>query len=158
MHPWAGLAIPAHTGDDEAGIPRPQDVGANAEAVHDPRPIVLDKDIGVVDEAEQQVAARIGLEVDAHALLARVRLGKVGGHAVRTGNRGASDVALGWLDLDDLGTEVAQDPGGVGPGEDAGEVEHAYARQRSGRRRAHSRTVAAPLLVHYADVRSRRAR
>ena len=80
------------------------------------------------------------------ALLAAVDGEEVGAFAVDVGAGGAGDVAVGGaLDLDDFGAEVAEDHGGVGPGEDPGEVEDADAFEGAGGRRGVALVTGAPL-------------
>jgi hypothetical protein len=41
-------------------------------------------------------------------------------------------VTFGWLDLDDVRSEVAEQHGAVGPGQNRGAVDDEQARQRAG--------------------------
>ncbi len=68
------------------------------------------------------------LEVEHDGALVAVEVGEDGAEARRRERRhGAHAVALGRLDLDDLGAEVAQDLRAVGAEDDRGQVEDAQA-------------------------------
>ena len=103
----------------------------------------------LVGKLQQQVATLRLRQVDADASLARVLLREVTGDAVGPRVRRAGDVALGWFDLDDVGTEIAQHPGGVRAGQHSREIEHPYSVQRP---LGHGATLPAGVRVGVAEV------
>ena len=108
-----------------------------AEPLEDAGAEVLDEDVGPVDQAQQDVAVGLVLEVESDGLLVAV-----GGEEVRRlpvarlADEGWSPAAgvvavSGGLDLDHPGAEVAEHHRGVRPGQGAGEVDDEHAVERS---------------------------
>ena len=105
------------------------DVGAEAEPIHDAGPIVLDEHVGVFDQVEEYGRPCCAAEVDAQVAFACVLLDEVARQAVAARGGKPSEVT-GWrFDLDDVGTEVAQHARAVRTGQHACQVEHPDAGQ-----------------------------
>ena len=88
----------------------------------------------MLEQAKQDVTALGPAEIEAERALAAVDPDEIGGVAAVIERRPpvAHLVALGRLDLDDLGAMVAQDLGGVRSAQDPGHVDHRDARKRAG--------------------------
>ena len=132
VHPRPGLPVPTDRCVDEARTASADRRVVEPHPTHDARPEVLDQHIATVGERQQQLACLGMRHVEADVALARVLLHEVARQAVdaRVGEPG--HVAVGRLDLDDLGPEVAQHPRAMGATEHAGEIEHAHAGERAG--------------------------
>jgi hypothetical protein len=92
---------------------------------------VLDQDVGPTGQLPRGGQVVGVLEVERHGPLVAVDAEVVGRHAVPHGRLPGAGVVTGRsLHLDDLGTEVRQQHGGVRAGEDAGEVGDEQAGQR----------------------------
>ena len=106
------------------------------EAGHHAGAVVLDDDVAALGElGRQRRPGGVG-EIDADVALAGVLLDEVGGQAVDLRRGEAGQVAVGRLDLDDVGAEVAEHPRGVRTGQHPREVEHADPVERLGHRLA----------------------
>src|SRR5207302_7898795 len=68
----AGEAKSADRAIDEARVERRQLVVAEAEAVHHPRAVVFDEDVGPGNEATQEIGAFLLLQIDDQAFLVAV--------------------------------------------------------------------------------------
>jgi hypothetical protein len=80
----------------------PSEASLGTDAVHE--------NVGVVDQLHQRRASFFALEVEHGAALAAVDAHEDGAHASFGGRTGeARGVALGGLDLDDVGAEVGED-------------------------------------------------
>jgi hypothetical protein len=120
--------------------------GRGAAPVSDrlePRPAVLDHDVGRGDERRQFVqrrrvasrrlsaaqhdAALAGAEVQEPS--ARLERGAPG----REGTEVTAGVAVGWFDLHDVGPEVGEQTGAEGAGRPAAALQHAHVLERSSR-------------------------
>ena len=100
---------------------------ADAEFVHRSGPVVLDNDVGALDEFEEHLAP-LAFEVQRYPLLAPVQVHVVGAFVVLERREVARVVTLaGLLDLDDLGAHVGQHHGAEGAGKNPGQVEDAQA-------------------------------
>ncbi len=100
---------------DDAGI-APHDVlVANAEPVDDTGPERLHEYVGRRREAEQALAIARLLQVQHDALLAAIQVPKEHGRRTVRDPDLATWVALGRLDLDDLGAVVGEREREVGP-------------------------------------------
>ena len=131
-HPGPGLAVAADRGVHDARVTRRYGLVAEAHSRSHAGAEVLDEHVALLGQGEQQLA-RLGLvHVEADVALAGVLLDEVAGEAVHPRVGEAGHVAIGRLDLDDLGAEVAEHPGAVRPTEHAGEIEHADTGQRAG--------------------------
>ena len=108
---------------------------AETEAIHHAGAVVLDHDIAPLGELGRHGCPRGGGEVDADVALAGVLLDEVGGESVHLRGGEAGQIAGGRFDLDHLGPEVAEHPGGVRAGQHPGEVENANPRQWLGHSR-----------------------
>jgi hypothetical protein len=96
------------------------------------RPEVLEHDVGAGDQPARHVEVVGVLEVQGDRPLVAVDPEEVGRDPVaHRGLPRAGVVALGALDLDHLGAQVAQEHRGVGAGQDPGEVGDQQSRQRS---------------------------
>ncbi len=119
----AVLAPAGHAAVDErrvAGVAVPR---ADAEPFGDAGAVALDQDVGAFGEVQDAGGAVRGLEVDDHGAL--VAVGDVAG-GVDPEARTA-----GAVDADHVGAQVGQEHGGEGPGPDAGQFDHAHARERA---------------------------
>jgi hypothetical protein len=120
-------------GDDQPRVQLAQHVRADAELLHRAGPEVLHHRVGRAHQPQQRLAARVGLQVDADALLVAVHRQVVGAVAVdevRADLPGG--VAVGRLDLDHTGAEVAEDLRGERAREVLGQVDHHGVAQRAG--------------------------
>lgn len=118
---------------DHARIGGTDAVVAEPEPVHAAGPEVLDDDVG----AAGQFAGGghvVGLaQVERDRALAPVDAEEVGGLVVSHRRPPGAGVVTGpALDLDHVGAQVGQEHGGVGAGQDAGEVRDQEAGQRPG--------------------------
>jgi hypothetical protein len=93
--------------------------------------------VGAGDQPAQRLGALGGLQVEHDRALVAVQRQVDRAHAgVLRDAVGAHQVALGPFDLDHVGAKVGQHLRGQRPEHDRGEVEHADAVQRAGRRGA----------------------
>ena len=146
-----GRAVAADREMDEARVERGEDVVPEPEPGEAVRSEVLDEDVGVGEESAQHVGAGGLLQVEPEAALVAVDREVVGGGPASRRSSlahprrapAAGRVALGRLDLDDVGAEVGQEHRRVRPGEDRRAVDDADARERTGRLAGHSPMVAA---------------
>ena len=125
---------------DESRVAGVQHVGAEPELLQPPGPEVLDEHGGVGDEAEQDVAVGVVLEVEDDRALAAV--GELEPQALAVAlvapRHRAQAVAVGALDLDHVGAVVGEVAGAVGAGDHRRQVEHADVGE--GERGRHGRT------------------
>ena len=118
----AVLPPPGHAPVDERRVARQARLGADAEALGDPRAQALDEGVGALGEIEDDLGAAGMLEVDGDRGPAAVqRVGARGGRAVDVG---------GAVDADDLRAEVGQHHRAERAGADPGELDDPYAVQR----------------------------
>ena len=125
--PGAGRAVAGQRGVDEVGVLGGQRLVAEAHAVHHAGAEVLQHDVAAPGQlAEDLDGARLA-QVERDVALAAVLLREVRGDGVDARERVAGHVALGRLDLDDVGAHVGQHPPAVRPGEHPREVQHPHA-------------------------------
>src|SRR5262245_17015090 len=118
---------------DEARVERGQRVVAQAEALHRPRPEILDEDVGALDQIAEDLGALRRLQIERQVSLVAVD------HEVRrrlpalVGRPGTRLVARARVfHLDDVGAHVGQEHAAKGPGQDAREIEDADTVEREG--------------------------
>ena len=113
------------------GLPRLQDIRAEADLFERARPEILDQDVAPGDEAQQRVLRAVVAEVEHdRALVARIGLPVQLLAAVAPV---AQRIARRRLDLDDVGAEIGELEGEHVAGDQPRQVEHANAGERSGR-------------------------
>ena len=140
----AVLAEPRDPRDHEPRVAGVQHVGAEPEPLQPPGPEVLDEHGGVGDEAEQDVAVGVVLEVEHDRALAAV--GQLEPQALAVAlvapRHRAQAVAVGALDLDHVGAEVGEVARAVRSGDHRRQVEHADVGERErGRHGATGSTI-----------------
>ena len=88
---------------------------------------VVDEDVGVAQQVAQYASVGILLEIEQERLLAAVERDITRCHPRRAcgTRRVAKDIPAGCLHLDDLGAEIGEDLGAIGPENDRGHVDHA---------------------------------
>src|SRR5450759_3018232 len=129
----AGLAETGDPEHDQAWVDLAEHVPAQAPGLHRAGAKVLHQDVALGDQLEEQLQAAPLSQVDGDRLAVAglaepgqrgvLALGRYAEAAHRvTGDR--------VLDLDDLGTELAHDAGGVGAGEERADVDDPYPAQR----------------------------
>src|SRR5450759_3011359 len=129
----AGLAETGDPEHDQAWVDLAEHVQAQAPGLHRAGAKVLHQDVALGDQLEEQLQAAPLSQVDGDRLAVAglaepgqrgvLALGRYAEAAHRvTGDR--------VLDLDDLGTELAHDAGGVGAGEERADVDDPYPAQR----------------------------
>ena len=151
------LSVGGDRTPDQPGVTPLDRFGSEPEPGHRPGPEVLDQHVAGGDEPGERGRALPGLEVQDDALLAPVDREEIRGLPPAEGGApGAGVVPAGRFDLDHLGAEVGQHHGGVGPGEDPGEIQNPDSRERrSPAGRAGAQRSAASVA---ARARSRRTR
>ncbi len=86
---------------------------------------ILDQNVGGLEQAKDDLAPLRLRKVEHDAALVAIDADEVGGGVALEGRSPATRlVALRWLDLDDLGTMVAEHLRAVRPAEHAREVDH----------------------------------
>lgn len=116
--------------EDQARVAGTQDLRRQSQLGEFLRPHVVDEHIGRVGQREQGFARSGLLEVQHDAALVAVDPEKQRRHAVFMGRSGiARAVALGGLDLDDVGAIVGQRLRRVRAEHDRREIDHAHAAQ-----------------------------
>ncbi len=94
------------------------------EALHGAEPEVLDHHVGGAQERARSANSRRALEIEHHAFL--VAIDRAKGRAVLEATPAAERIAaIGRLDLDHFGAEIAQQHSGVGSGYVVGELDDA---------------------------------
>ena len=101
-----------------------------AERVHHAGTEVLDQNVAAPDERDREIAAALGLQVDRDVSLAAVLLHVVAAHAAAARPQAAREIAVGRLDLDHVGAEIAEHARAKRPGQHAAEVGDADAVER----------------------------
>ena len=140
--PVGGGSVGAVAGDgevDEARIQPLELVVVEAEAGEAAGPEVLDEDVAAAEQPAQDLGARLRLEVEPDRSLVPVDGQVVGGGSGPVGlgpdprrPPGARPVAVGWLDLDDVRPEIAQEHRAVRPGQDRRAIDDGQSGQRPG--------------------------
>ena len=117
---------------DDAGVAPPGLLVGDAELLERPHAVVLQDHVGLLHEAEVQLAARRILEVDLHALLVAVQAHEVGRLRAGEGRPpGARDVAaVRGFHLHHLGAKVAEHRGAERAGEGMGEIQDLHILER----------------------------
>ena len=114
---------PANVDDGRVG--RGHGFVRQPQSRHRGRPHVVDEDVGVLGQPEHGIAPGGLLQVEHDAALVAVVLLEDAAHAGAARRADpAHDVAFGGFDLDHVGTHVAEDLGGEGAHQIAGQVEH----------------------------------
>ncbi len=131
-----GRSEPAHGDRHETGVAGPEGFVVDAEAFLRRGPQVVDQDVRTVTQLEEQIAARPAPEVHRDAALVAVDADEHAALAVAVRAEGAGFVAAYRLDLDDVGTAVAEHRSSERPGHHGCCVDHADARQ--GARQKHA--------------------
>jgi hypothetical protein len=90
---------------------------------------VVDHDVGGRDQPLERPLAGIGSQVEDRRALVAVERREVPREALDDRALGAHRIALGWLDLDDVGAEVGEELRAERAGEDPGQVDDADARE-----------------------------
>ena len=122
--PGVGSVL-AEAGDaavDDARVAGAAGVVVDAEASLDVGAVVLDDDVGALDQGEEDLDGLGLLEVEGEGALVAVQVEEVGGLA-GAGDAFALSGDFGLLDLEHVGAPVAELSGGGGAGAGAGEVE-----------------------------------
>ena len=124
---------------------------AEPEALETARPKVLDEDVRTGQEPPQDRCTLCLAKVEPDAPLRSVhsqviRSGPGAFRLVADPRRppAARRVALGRLDLHDVGAEIGEEHRAVGPGEDGGTVDDTQAGERPNGRRGHPAMVTTP--------------
>ena len=120
-----GLSEPGTGRVDQSGEPCLQRFVIQSEFLHHARPEILHQDVRLADQFEEQFAAVGMLQIDRDALLAPVDVLEVAAHALFEGAKSPRLIAAEGLDLDDIGTQVAQGHGREGTREYPGQVDDA---------------------------------
>jgi len=131
--------------DHQVRVTRAQRIGPQAQAGRRGGAVVVHEEVRATQQPVQQLATRIGAQVEHDRSLVavdrcEVRAAPLGRVAPPRRSPGARLVAVGRLDLDDIGAEVGQQHGGERPGQHAADVDDADAFQ--GEPIGHGATVA----------------
>ena len=121
----AGCAEAGDRAVDQPRVRGVQHVPSDAEPLHHAGAVVLQHDVGARDELEQDLAPRVGAQVELHALLAAVEGDEV--RAVGVATEVAERVAAGRFDLEHVGAEIGEHHAGERRGDDRAQFEHAHA-------------------------------
>ncbi len=132
----AALAVADEAEMDQPGIGGADVLGSEPQPPHGGGAHIADEHVGACAKAQQHVAAARRLDVDHDAALVAIGLQIHWPHA-RIPHRAAvpHDVALGRLDLDDVGAVIRHDLRRIRAHEDRRHVDDADAGERSGGRR-----------------------
>ena len=115
----------------DARVDRSDRLVGEVQPVHRAAPDVVDEHVSRTDELAQHGAPVRRFEVDGDRTLAAVEIEENAAHAVRCDRTGvAHDVALGRLDLDDVGAVVGEDLRGQRPEHHRREVNDAHPGQQ----------------------------
>ncbi len=142
----AGLPVAGDADHDQPGIAFAQRLPADAPALERADLEILDQDIGLADQALQDVGALVGAQVERHRLLVALLAEEQQGFlALALGAEAAQRVAgPRQLDLDRLGAELGELGGAERPGDVARHVEHADAVERADRWGGHAGSFSGP--------------
>src|SRR5262249_17809386 len=121
-----GLAEARYRAVDNARVTLPGLIVGDPQLVQRAHPVVFQDDVKTLDQAEKQLLASGGLEVDFDTLLVPVQADKVGRFSVVKGRSpGTGDVTrAGHFNFDHLGTEIAQHGGAEGASQSMRQIEH----------------------------------
>ena len=123
----ARLPIARDRAVDEPGIEGRQRLVVESQSLHDAGAIVLHQHVGVFDEAFDHGHGVGLLQVEQHAALARIECTVHGAGAVAQRWSRAHHVALGGLELDDVGAQICQQSRAVRASNRRREIQHAQA-------------------------------
>src|SRR5262245_46722564 len=123
----ASLAIPRVRAVDEPRVRLLKHSKIEAEPEHNAGPVVLNEDVGLFRKPPRNSHGPPVLEVENHAALAGVELTEVARHSVAQRRTRAHYVALGRFDLDDIRTEVSEQPRAMRAGNGRGKINDAQA-------------------------------
>ena len=118
---------------DELGLLGPERLPAKTQAIHDAGTVVLDHDVGGQDQPARRRLVRGVLEVEHDRALVAVERGEVLAEARADRRPLAQHVALGRLDLDDLGAHVGQQQAAERSRRDLAEFDDLHACKRQHR-------------------------
>ena len=124
----AGLAVARDRAIDQFRVERAQRLMIELQAAHHAGAEILDQDVRGCDQAAHRLCALLRFEVEHEALLADIELAEGRGAAVAHRRAGPHRLALGGLDLDDLGAHVGQHPRAMWTCDGGRKIEHAQAR------------------------------
>ena len=113
-------------------------VVAEAETLHYPRSKVLNHHIAYQDEFSRNIDAPGVGKIERHIQLADVLLDEIRRQRIESRLTKSCEIALRWLNLDDLSPQVAQHSCCVWSGQYAGEIQHANAVERASHRLTNS--------------------
>ena len=126
------MAETGHRTIDDAGVDLLQDVIAEAQFFHRAGAVVLDDDVGLLDQFPEDLLALRVLEVQGAAQLAAIEVRIINTVVVDKGTHLAGIVtALGIFQLDDRSTHIGQDHAAVGTSQNTGQVENDHAIQKT---------------------------
>jgi hypothetical protein len=123
-----GLAVTGDRKHDQPRIDLDQVIPADAEFGHDAGAEIFGDDIGCGRQFQDQFAGAGGFQVYADIALADILLKIIAAEPVTLTAEPAGHIALGWFNLEDLGTQIGQHPRGIGPGDNARKVEDLQSR------------------------------
>jgi hypothetical protein len=126
-----GGAVAGNRTVDQPRVQLARAIRTESEPLERARPEVLDHHVGGAEKLREERPSVGRLEIDRHALLVAIDAEEVRAPAADERAPGSRIVAVPRiLDLDHLGTHVAQQHGAEGTGEHAGEVDDLEAAQR----------------------------
>ena len=105
---WAGLAEARDRAQDQPLVAGVQRLPPQAQPLHHARTEVLQHDIGAVDQVPEDLEILLVLQVELQAALVPVPQHERRRLALEKGRRTAHRIALGTLDLDDVGAHVRE--------------------------------------------------
>jgi len=128
----AGLAITRDAQHDEARIQLRQHIPAHAPAFQRTRAEILDQHVGFGDELARDLLPFAAAQIERQrALVARLDLPPDGGPLLHHAPVAQRIAAVGRLDLDHVGAEIAERLAGEGAGDELAHFDDAYACERS---------------------------
>ena len=130
----AGLPVAADAHHDQAGIVSTELVVTQPQAFKCARAEVFDEHIRLRSQLAHQIPSLRGLDVDRDGLLVSQDRRRVERNLTVVPPHIAHRVALGGLDLDDVGAEVSEQPRAHGAGDRRAKFKHGVASERAARR------------------------
>jgi len=118
------LAPAGHPPVDQLRVALQALLGADPEALGDAGAEALDEDVGLLDQAQDDLAARVALEVDGHGALGPV------GHVLVQG--GSAGPGPGPVDPDHVGPQIGQQHSRERAGTDPRQFDHPHSGQWTG--------------------------
>src|SRR5688572_13908483 len=129
---WPGLAVAGDAHQDQLGVVARERVPAEVPFLQRPGPEVLDHDVRAARQAAHDLLAFGPAQIAGHRLLvARLHVPPQRGAVAQLAPLAQRIALARRLDLDHLGAEVAQRLGAERPGDQAAELHHPHARERS---------------------------